>query len=115
MGLDIYMKTKNNEKYYRKVNFLVQFVQSKMDHQMEDCEHVPLTIEQLTDLQDKCKKVLDDHSKANDLLPTCSGFFFGGTNYDEYYFQEVQQVYDDVSELLGEMKEGETATFWAWW
>lgn len=115
MGLDITLTSKKCTKYYRKVNFLVQFVQSKMDHPMADCEKVPLTIEQLTDLQDRCKKVLDDHGKANDLLPTCRGFFFGSTAYDEWYFQSVQQVYDDISEMLGEMTEGETATFDAWW
>lgn len=115
MGLDITIQSKKCEKYFRKVNFLIPFVQSKMDHTMNDCEHVPLSIEDLQNLVDKCKAVLDDHSKAEELLPTQCGFFFGSTAYDEWYFHDVQAVYDDISEMLGEMTEGETAEFEAWW
>ena len=34
-------------------------------------------------------KVIEDPSVAQDLLPTASGFFFGGTDYDEYYMQDI--------------------------
>lgn len=115
MGLDITIQSKKCEKYFRKVNFLIPFVQSKMDHPMEDCEHVSLSIENLQDLVDKCKAVLADHSKAEELLPTQCGFFFGSTAYDEWYFHDVQQVYDDISEMLDSMTEGEAAVFEAWW
>lgn len=42
---------------------------------------------------DLFKKVLDDHSLASELLPTQSGFFFGGTEYDEYYFLDLDYTY----------------------
>jgi hypothetical protein len=37
-------------------------------------------------------KVLSDVSKqlAEELLPTQSGFFFGGTDYNEYYMQDIE-------------------------
>jgi hypothetical protein len=34
-------------------------------------------------------KVIEDASVAEDLLPTAAGFFFGGTDYDEYYMQDI--------------------------
>jgi hypothetical protein len=34
-------------------------------------------------------KKIKDPSVAQDLLPTQSGFFFGGTDYDEYYMQDI--------------------------
>ena len=34
-------------------------------------------------------KVIEDPSVAEDLLPTSAGFFFGGTDYDEYYMQDI--------------------------
>jgi hypothetical protein len=34
-------------------------------------------------------KVIEDSSVAEDLLPTADGFFFGGTDYDEYYMQDI--------------------------
>jgi hypothetical protein len=34
-------------------------------------------------------KVIEDPSVAQDLLPTTAGFFFGGTDYDEYYMEDI--------------------------
>jgi hypothetical protein len=35
------------------------------------------------------KKAIEDPSVAEDLLPSAGGFFFGSTEYDEYYMQDV--------------------------
>jgi len=34
-------------------------------------------------------KVLVNTSVAKELLPTTSGFFFGGTDYDQYYMEDI--------------------------
>jgi len=34
-------------------------------------------------------KVIENPSVAEDLLPTTDGFFFGGTDYDEYYMEDI--------------------------
>lgn len=115
MGLDITIKTSKSEKYFRKVNFLIPFVQSKNGGSLQDCEIVKLTKADLVELVDRCKEVLADHTKAETLLPTRAGFFFGGTDYDEWYFQDVQQVRDDVSDLLSTMTGRMKASFSAWW
>ena len=47
-----------------------------------------------------CEDVLDDHSKAEQLLPTGAGFFFGNTDYDEYYFEKVQNTYDILMSIM---------------
>lgn len=44
------------------------------------------------ELRETCSAVLADHNKAEELLPTGSGFFFGGTDYDEYYFQDLEET-----------------------
>ena len=93
MGLDLYFhKIKTKElRSFRKVNFLVKFFETKgmdVEHQhpiwvgKEDCE----------ELASLCNQVLSDHSKAKELLPTMSGFFFGSTDYNDYYFQDVEDV-----------------------
>lgn len=33
--------------------------------------------------------VLEDSTMAEEFLPTQDGFFFGGTHYDEYYWQDL--------------------------
>ena len=42
---------------------------------------------------------------CEELLPTCSGFFFGGTGYDEYYM-------DDIKYTIGELKKVIEETDW---
>ena len=115
MGLDITLKTSKSEKYFRKVNFLIPFVESKIGHALEDCEVAKLTKADLEALVERCKDVLADHSKAKELLPTCGGFFFGSTEYDEWYFTDVQELHDAVSDLLTTMTGRMKARFSAWW
>ena len=51
-----------------------------------------MTLDDVEELLEACKQVLADHSKAEELLPTCDGFFFGSTDYDEWYFDDVKEV-----------------------
>ena len=44
--------------------------------------------------------ILEDHSVAEELLPTTSGFFFGGTDYDEYYMRGVTETIKMLEEEL---------------
>lgn len=39
---------------------------------------------------------------AEELLPTQSGFFFGSTNYDEYYMQDIDATIDILTKALEE-------------
>ena len=39
------------------------------------------------------------------LLPTEEGFFFGGTNYDEWYIQNVEETITMFEEVIKEHKE----------
>jgi len=36
--------------------------------------------------------VMENPEFAEELLPTQSGFFFGGTEYDEYYMQDIENT-----------------------
>lgn len=46
--------------------------------------------------------VFEDTGIAEELLPTRSGFFFGGTEYDEYYYQGVVETIKTLEALLAE-------------
>ena len=37
---------------------------------------------------------------AEELLPTASGFFFGGTEYGRYYLQEIEETIKGLEEIL---------------
>jgi hypothetical protein len=72
--------------YFRKVNFLFAYFSPKM---VEDC-YSSVTLEDVNDLISKCEKVLSNEVKGEDTLPTQDGFFFGSTDYDDYYYYEVK-------------------------
>ena len=45
-------------------------------------------------------EVVEDSEKLDDLFPTSSGFFFGGTEYDEYYQEQVNETIELITDLL---------------
>lgn len=45
-------------------------------------------------------KEIQDSRKAEKLLPTTSEFFFGGTDYDEYYYQDIENTIIILEEIL---------------
>ena len=63
--------------------------------------------------------VLEDHSQAEELLPTVDGFFFGSTEYDEGYFDDVEQVLKYCEETLlpmfDELDDRESIYFSTWY
>lgn len=56
--------------------------------------------EDAEELLSKCKEVLLNHSKGSELLPTTSGFFFGSTDYDKYYYRDVENVKNWIEDKL---------------
>lgn len=53
----------------------------------------------LVDIVEKGQR-LEDPSVAIELLPTESGFFFGGTDYDQWYWWDVQYTERKLALLL---------------
>ena len=51
-------------------------------------------------------KVIEDATVAKSILPTRQGFFFGCTEYDEDYLNEVVRTYDWASRMLTDNKAG---------
>lgn len=43
---------------------------------------------------------IEDPSTAKELLPTQSGFFFGSEDYDQFYYNDVKETYEQLSQLL---------------
>lgn len=117
MGLDIYFnKVKRTEiGYFRKVNFLVAYFE-KLGMDVERQAPISFGLEELNDLIEKCKAVLADNSRAEELLPTMDGFFFGNTEYNECYFNDVSRVLDLCEELKADgLADDEVFEFSIWY
>jgi hypothetical protein len=52
------------------------------------------------ELRDLCKLALKEKDKAEALLPTQSGFFFGSTEFDEWYWQDVTSTIEIIDKCL---------------
>ncbi len=51
-------------------------------------------------------KVIEDSTVAQRLLPARSGFFFGSTEYDEYYLDDVVKTRDWAARMLADHNAG---------
>ncbi len=104
MGLDMSLYNEKEEEigYWRKANQIHKWFWEKLAPNNEDinCKKLPVTIEQLKELKGICEEVLKDTSKADELLPTKDGFFYGGIDYDEYYFQELEDTIHIIDNIL---------------
>lgn len=87
--------------YWRKANAIHDWFVKNCQDGTDDCGDYHVGREQLKELRDLCQQVLEDHSLAAELLPTTSGFFFGSTDYDEYYFQDLTSTVEIIDECLG--------------
>ena len=120
MGLDIFLtkKKRTNIGYFRKVNFLVKFFEDT-GFDVKNQTPLKITREDGEELLSNCEEVLKDHSKGPELLPTMSGFFFGSTDYNDYYYDDVEAVRNYVKDkLLPEfdtLEEGEDIYFETWY
>jgi len=45
-------------------------------------------------------RVATDTAVAQELLPAAEGFFFGGTDYDEWYVQNLEETVRQINRLL---------------
>ena len=91
---------KTLEIYWRKANAIHNWFVENVQEGEDDCRCYELEKEQLIELRNTCKKVLKNDSLKEELLPTQGGFFFGGTDYDEYYYNDLKETIKDIDRLL---------------
>lgn len=119
MGLDMMLKNSRDETVatWRKANqirgWLVSHEIIQYDDDCVDRTITTITKKQIEGLVNDCKKVLENHDLAKELLPTTDGFFFGSQEYDEYYFEDLQSTVEKLSPLLEQADEN--YTYHDWW
>ena len=89
------------EQYFRKFNALQDYVESFVEDSDINCKYVALDIEELFDAlfdtsSGSTKLRSQDEIKKN-FEPT-EGFFFGSTEYDEWYWEDVDTLAEWVKD-----------------
>ena len=99
---------------WRKANQIHGWFVENVQGGVDDQGTYEVSREQLQELLDTCRKVQADHSLAQELLPTREGFFFGVTDYDEGYFEDIGYSVTQLEEVL-KLDPRWWFTYSCWW
>lgn len=98
--------------YWRKFNALHQWFVDNCQDGVDDCRTSYVDPSQLKELLEEVLKPIKEVNDsgdmenaqqiASDLLPTQGGFFFGGLEYDDWYFQNVSDTIEILEKLVSE-------------
>ena len=90
--------------YWRKANQIHSWFVDNVQNGNDDCEFHAVTKKQLLKLGDTVQQVLSNPEKAMELLPPQSGFFFGSTEVDEYYWGDIEYTIKLLESVLNDEK-----------
>ena len=94
--------------YWRKSNAIHKWFVDNVQDGEDDCGNYEVSREQLAELLAVIEEVLADKKKAATLLPPQAGFFFGSTDVDDWYWEDLKQTKDKLEKLLAHEMPG-------WW
>lgn len=88
--------------YWRKANCIHKWFVDNIQHGEDDCKQYFVEKKMLEELLDCCIKIKSDPTLAPELLPPIKGFFFGSTDYDESYWEDIDLTINIINEVLND-------------
>jgi hypothetical protein len=77
----------------------------------DDCVKHIVSINQLEELRNLIERAID--TQVSELLPPCSGLYFGSMDIDEYYWQDLEETLTKLNALLKfEAKNKDAGSSW---
>lgn len=103
-GIDVSNVTNIEEEvgYWRKANQIHRWFVENVQNGVDNCGEYSVSKGELEELRNICTEVFNDHSKAEELLPSAAGFFFGNTDYDEWYYNDVEHTIEIIDKIFSE-------------
>ena len=115
--------------YWRKANQIHNWFVQNCQNGVDDCEYYAITVNDLMKLKELCEKILTMTEKRKEMrytsysatekeevdilyltpegveyatehLPSRSGFFFGSTEYDDWYVLELKDTIEQINDTL---------------
>lgn len=86
--------------YWRKANQIHKWFVDNVQDGVDECQKTEVSREDLAKLRSLCEQVLLNRDQAPVLLPSASGFFFGSTEYDEWYFKDLELTVEIINRAL---------------
>lgn len=101
--------------YWRKANAIHAWFVEAVQDGVDECQYsAPFRREVLAGLVERCRRILDGRTDPADALPTREGFFFGSTEYDEGYEQDLKETIRQLEPLLAERNDDEFVYHSSW-
>ena len=91
--------------YWRKSNQIHKWFVENVQDGKDDCRDYPVNHATLKSLQNFCVEVIKNKNKAEVLLPTQEGFFFGSLEYDEHYYSDIEYTINQIQNVLENYRE----------
>tara|TARA_R110001606_G_C15054699_1_gene614004 strand:+ start:181 stop:648 length:468 start_codon:yes stop_codon:yes gene_type:complete len=94
--------------YWRKANAIHEWFVKNVQDGNDDCKEYYVDVSQLEELKTLCEHILHNHKRGDkklvetfckELMPTSEGFFFGSTDYDDYFFDCLKQTVEQLDNL----------------
>jgi hypothetical protein len=92
--------------YWRKANAIHNWIVQNVADGVDECQKISMPRDSIQALYNTCNFLLEkrDPEQAAELLPTQSGFFFGSTEYDDFYWGVLEYTRDLFKKLLDEQR-----------
>ena len=101
--------------YWRKANAIHAWFVHNCQDDVDECQNTPVGHDDLQKLLDVVNQVLENRELAPKLLPTQGGFFFGDTEYGEYYIEDLKYTKERLELLLSPEYKGWDFTYRSSW
>ena len=89
--------------YWRKANAIHGWFVRNCQDDVDDCREYYVSHENLERLRDICQAVLDGDDEWSDELEPTEGFFFGSTEKDDFYYQDLKHTVEGLNKVLNEL------------
>lgn len=103
--------------YWRKANAIHRWFVENVQDGEDDCKSYEVAREQLLELRNLCANLCKkkELATAEEELPTEDGFFFGSTEYDEWYWNDIENTVVGLDKALETFGDGWYFSYQASW
>jgi hypothetical protein len=107
--------------YWRKANAIHDWFVKNCQDGVDECQEAYVPREKLEELLGVITEILDaPEGEARDYLasqklPPAAGFFFGSTEIDNWYYEDLEFTKKTLTEILAEPDEGDGFVYQSSW
>jgi len=104
--------------YWRKSNQIHKWFVDNVQGGKDNCAEYSVSLDQLKNLSETIEPIICYPSVAKEVIeekmPTQSGFFFGSTEYDDYYFEDLKNTKTQIDKIIAYQTAAENAQKCRW-